>query len=84
MRFDIEEMVRDWLISGRKRGDFKAEVCTYQSDRFGGAELTLGWVDFDHSGDTDCTTSRGVIVTQSSGFAQTSGWRDDQGTTSAS
>ena len=34
MRFDIEEMVRDWLISGRKRGDFKAEVCTHQSDRF--------------------------------------------------
>jgi hypothetical protein len=26
MRFDIEEMVRDWLISGRKRGDFEAEV----------------------------------------------------------
>jgi trafficking protein particle complex subunit 10 len=32
MRFDIEEMVRDWLISGRKRGDFKAEVCMRQSD----------------------------------------------------
>lgn len=26
MRFDIEEMVRDWLISGRKRGEFEAEV----------------------------------------------------------
>ncbi|KAI0306635.1 hypothetical protein B0F90DRAFT_1691802 [Multifurca ochricompacta] len=25
MRFDIQEMVRDWLISGRKRGDFEAE-----------------------------------------------------------
>ncbi|KAI9510228.1 trafficking protein particle complex subunit 10 [Russula earlei] len=25
MRFDIEEMVQDWLISGRKRGDFEAE-----------------------------------------------------------
>ncbi|KAH9063497.1 trafficking protein particle complex subunit 10 [Lactarius vividus] len=25
MRFDIEEMVRDWLISGRKRGDFEAK-----------------------------------------------------------
>ncbi|KAI0053990.1 hypothetical protein FA95DRAFT_1529824 [Auriscalpium vulgare] len=24
MRFDIEEMVRDWLVSGRKRGDFEA------------------------------------------------------------
>lgn len=28
MRFDVEEMVRDWLISGRKRGDFEAKVCT--------------------------------------------------------
>ena len=28
MRFDIEEMARDWLISGRKRGDFEAKVCT--------------------------------------------------------
>lgn len=26
MRFDIEEMVQDWLISGQKRGDFEAEV----------------------------------------------------------
>ncbi|CAK5277454.1 unnamed protein product, partial [Mycena citricolor] len=24
MRFDVEEMVRDWLVSGRKRGDFPA------------------------------------------------------------
>jgi trafficking protein particle complex subunit 10 len=30
MRFDIEEMVRDWLISGRKRGDFEAEVCVHR------------------------------------------------------
>jgi trafficking protein particle complex subunit 10 len=37
MRFDIEEMVRDWLISGRKRGDFEAEVCTHQSDQFWGS-----------------------------------------------
>jgi len=26
MRFDIEEMVQDWLVSGRKRGDFIATV----------------------------------------------------------
>ncbi|EIM89936.1 uncharacterized protein STEHIDRAFT_92528 [Stereum hirsutum FP-91666 SS1] len=25
MRFDIEELVRDWLVSGRKRGDFEAK-----------------------------------------------------------
>jgi hypothetical protein len=26
LRFDIEELVRDWLVSGRKRGDFEAMV----------------------------------------------------------
>lgn len=26
MRFDIEEMSKDWLVSGRKRGDFIAVV----------------------------------------------------------
>lgn len=26
MRFDVEEMVREWLVSGRKRGDFAAKV----------------------------------------------------------
>ena len=26
MRFDIEELVKDWLISGHKRGDFIARV----------------------------------------------------------
>ncbi|KAJ7156089.1 trafficking protein particle complex subunit 10 [Mycena crocata] len=25
MRFDVEEMVREWLVSGRKRGDFAAK-----------------------------------------------------------
>jgi trafficking protein particle complex subunit 10 len=27
LRFDVEEMVRDWLVSGPKRGDFMAKVC---------------------------------------------------------
>lgn len=26
LRFDVEEMVKDWLVSGRKRGDFYATV----------------------------------------------------------
>ena len=26
MQFDVEEMVRDWLVSGKKRGDFLAKV----------------------------------------------------------
>lgn len=26
MRFDVEEMVKEWLVSGRKRGDFSVTV----------------------------------------------------------
>ena len=26
MRYDVEERVKDWLVSGRKRGDFIAKV----------------------------------------------------------
>ena len=32
MRFDVEEMVRDWLIGGRKRGDFEATVGPHLRD----------------------------------------------------
>jgi len=31
MRFDVEEMVREWLVSGRKRGDFAARVRLHPS-----------------------------------------------------
>ncbi|KIM80718.1 hypothetical protein PILCRDRAFT_821974 [Piloderma croceum F 1598] len=29
LRFDLEEMVKEWLVSGRKRGDFSATVWVY-------------------------------------------------------
>lgn len=29
LRYDVEELVRDWLVSGPKRGDFAAMVCQY-------------------------------------------------------
>ena len=28
MRFDVEELLSDWLVSGQKRGDFLAKVRT--------------------------------------------------------
>ena len=28
MRFDVEELLADWLVSGQKRGDFVAKVCS--------------------------------------------------------
>ena len=27
MRFQVDENIKDWLISGQKRGEFKAKVC---------------------------------------------------------
>ena len=27
MRFLLEENIKDWLVSGQKRGDFVAKVC---------------------------------------------------------
>lgn len=29
MQFDVEEMIRDWLVSGKKRGDFLAKVSAF-------------------------------------------------------
>lgn len=26
MRYDIEDVIHDWLVSGRKKGDFVAKV----------------------------------------------------------
>lgn len=45
MRFDVEEMVKEWLVSGQKRGDFIATVSA-QTHRLG-CRLTLcvGWLD---------------------------------------
>lgn len=31
MRFDVEEMTKDWLVSGRKRGDFVSKVSPVSS-----------------------------------------------------
>lgn len=39
MRFDVEEMVREWLVSGRKRGDFAAMVSVHFPD-----ETALNWL----------------------------------------
>jgi hypothetical protein len=44
MRYDVEERVKDWLVSGRKRGDFIAKVFLKSSHE---ASLTngslIGW-----------------------------------------
>lgn len=49
MRFDIEELVRDWLVSGRKRGDFEAKVTLSDS-----THLQLGLTRSLERGDLHC------------------------------
>ena len=52
MRFDVEELLDDWLVSGQKRGDFLARVRTVDRSSNSLLNCELGWRDFcrpDHS-----------------------------------
>lgn len=42
MRYDVEERVKDWLVSGRKRGDFVAKVCIKSFHRASWADRHIG------------------------------------------
>ena len=44
LRYDMEELVSDWLVSGRKRGDFAATVrkFTFQHHRWI-SNYSKGW-----------------------------------------
>lgn len=80
MRFDVEEMTKDWLVSGRKRGDFVAKVCNlsppsrtliYTGD-VGPANLR----STDH---TDCSPSWRAQAPQSGGASFAIVWaRQDE------
>lgn len=56
MRFDIEEHVKDWLISGHKRGDFVAKACSsFDYSHF--LTMPIGWRDFQRTNNNDSATS---------------------------
>lgn len=67
MRFDVEEIVKDWLVSGRKRGDFFATVCHVSCQVFILAHVlhSIGWGDFQCSNYLDSTASRRGRTAQS-------------------
>lgn len=48
MRFDIEELLGDWLVSGQKRGDFLAKVRTATQSTKLLLTLDLGWWNLHH------------------------------------
>lgn len=54
MQYDVEEMIRDWLVSGRKKGEFIAKVCDDFDSGIRGAErLHIGWGDVHGTVDAD-------------------------------
>ncbi len=56
MRFDIEEHVKDWLISGHKRGDFVAKAClSFDYGHF--LTIIIGRGDFQRTDNNDSATS---------------------------
>jgi hypothetical protein len=80
LRYDVEELVKDWLVSGGKRGDFAATVWrqlqTAVSKHL--SDLCLGWRDVFGANHADRTTSRRACSAQSvSGGASSRGRVDD-------
>lgn len=72
MRYDVEERAKDWLVSGRKRGDFIAKVDLPSSHR---ASLThippIGWRGTRRPCHSDPITSRRVHSTTGDGPSTT-------------
>jgi len=72
MRYDVEERAKDWLVSGRKRGDFIAKVFLTSSHQ---APLTnslfIGWRGTYCSSHSHSITSRRVGSTTSDGPSTT-------------
>ena len=56
MRFDVEELLNDWLVSGQKRGDFLAKVCTVTCSSKLLLKFELGRWNFHHANHS-CSSS---------------------------
>lgn len=75
LRYDIQDMTGDWLISGPKRGDFRAEVCPCETDRNMSLMFTFaGRLDILVPSHFDCTTSRRAFFAESNGDGPSTPW----------
>ena len=65
MRFDVEELLNDWLVSGQKRGDFLAKVRTVTRS----TKLLLrpepGWWNLHHTNHSCSSPPRRTAPTES-------------------
>ena len=62
MRFDIEELVKDWLISGHMRGNFVAKACP-NSEYDHVLTVAAGRRDIQRTNNNDSSTSRRTFST---------------------
>lgn len=78
MRFDVEEMVREWLVSGRKRGDFAARVSEFvECDNIVSSFSGRWYIYCAHH--SDCPEPRGATVAPGICVTSPTHWRDDDG-----
>lgn len=66
MRFDVEEMVKDWLVSGRKRGDFSVTVGHFPFRNILSLLICIwkGWIDLHRSNYSYSASSRRTCIAQ--------------------
>lgn len=83
LRYDVEELVKDWLVSGRKRGDFAATVWIVIATLFRPylpcVCVCEGWRHVFSAYHVDRTTSRRTCSAQSVCGGTCSSGRVDDG-----
>ena len=60
MRYDIEDLIHDWLVSGRKRGDFVAKVQSPGNSDLSLTDQFLGRRDIQYTSYPHCPSPRGT------------------------
>lgn len=79
MRFDVEELLNDWLVSGQKRGDFLAKVRTVTCPLELLLNPELGWRNVHRANHSRGSPSRRATPAESFGHSSPRHWRGDHG-----
>lgn len=76
MRFDVEEMTKDWLVSGRKRGDFVAKARSTTVQTVIDTERCIaGWPNVRDTHYTNCVAPWGASASEGGRASPTCVWR---------
>jgi len=74
MRFDVEELLNDWLVSGQKRGDFLAKVRAVTRSSKLLLSLELGWWSLHCTNHSCSSPSRRTIPAESFSHSSPCRW----------